>query len=66
MNDRPPVDIPPHWLYVKPGDKFSDAHGPATVMAVAAGWVMMRRKGCVPFCVWWVDLQSDWTVRRKP
>lgn len=33
---------------VRPGDRKRVGHGPGRVMAVADGWVMWRRPGCMP------------------
>jgi hypothetical protein len=33
----------------QPGDRISDAHGEMRCMACVDGYVMARRKGCVPF-----------------
>lgn len=34
---------------VKRGDRTIDEHGEIRVMAVADGYVMVRRPGCLPF-----------------
>ena len=36
---------------LKVGSKFSCGNSMARVMAIAEGWVMARRRGCMPFVV---------------
>ena len=47
------------------GDVFYDKTGAIKVMAVADNWAMIRRKGCVPFCVFVNDLMVKYTLHRQ-
>lgn len=48
------------------GSRWLDADGAHTrvvrVMAVADGWIMARRSGCIPFCTY----HKDWSRRFLP
>ena len=41
------------------GDRFTDEHGEVRVIALAEGWVMVRRKNAVPFVAYWKEFTSD-------
>jgi hypothetical protein len=54
---------------VKVGDRWCDARTEVRVMAVAEGWAMVRRRGCMPFAVFIRDMLAldEWQpVSRKP
>ena len=36
----------------KVGDDWKDAHGLIRIMAIADGYAMCRRRGCMPFVVY--------------
>ena len=44
------------------GQRWDDGDGPARVMTFAEGYVMMRRKGCVPFLVYWREFPERWRL----
>lgn len=44
----------------KVGETWVDRIGPATIMAVADNWAMLRRPGAITFIVWVPDLISKW------
>lgn len=41
------------------GQVVRDEHGPARVMAIAEGYAMLRRKGCLPFVAALKDVMPD-------
>ncbi len=43
-----PEWVPREVAAIKPGDKFRDMYGVVRVMAIADGYVMFRRRGCMP------------------
>lgn len=43
---------------MKAGDKYTDHYGEFRVMAIAEGWVMVRRKGAVPFVLYAKDIKE--------
>ena len=47
------------------GDLIADQHGEAKVMAVVENYLMVRRKGCVPFCVAIAFVGKQWKVVPK-
>ncbi len=40
----------------KVGDSWKDAHGLTRIMAIADGYAMCRRRGCMPFVVYLKDI----------
>lgn len=44
------------------GERWYDGFGEVRVMAIADGWIMARRPGCIPFVTYmtqWYELYQD-------
>jgi hypothetical protein len=56
-----------YWYYaiaaertaIEPGYTWHDAHGPMRVIAIADGYAMCRRPGCIPFVRSIADLRNQ-------
>lgn len=59
----------PDGFLITVGDRVHDVNGELRVMALADGWLLVRRPGCVPFAMYHHDwrrlAEAERALRRK-